>query len=255
VADILEILLEIFQFNKAKIELHSYIFREHLVLLISDAYLPLFIKRFTPLLNYFISADHANGAVVLDAIRKYWPRTRLSKQVQLLSIMTGTIPHVSQRDFASRIPKLIPLYADATCSPASKLAEAGLRLWHSLETQAIIIIYARQVFPLIVPALIRCSTEHWSLAIRQSASHALAVATKTDPKLISDGSVKIRVSDVVARWTTVVNAASATGVKIPDMANLDRIFKGENWFAPVKSLSFHAKLRENCPSIVKPKIK
>jgi hypothetical protein len=169
--------------------------------------------------------------------------------------MTGTIPHVSQRDFASRIPKLIPLYADATCSPASKLAEAGLHLWDSLETQAIVAIYARQVFPLIVPALIRCSKEHWSLAIRQSASHALAVATKTEPKLITDGSLKIHASDVVAKWMTVVNAASGSGVKMPNMANLARVFKGENSLPPVRSISFHTKLRENGPSIVKPKIK
>jgi hypothetical protein len=208
VDSILEILLVLFQSQQHEIAVHTFIFREHLLPLITNQYLPFYVKKLSSVLDYFICADQVNGCAVLDEIVRFWPRTRLTKQVQLLEIMTETIPHLSHREFAKRIPKIVRLYALTCVSPSSKLAEASLALWDSLEVQAILQIFCRQVFPLIYPWLVRASKEHWAANVRQSATRALAFVTKTDAKLTSDGMLLLETEEAAGRWREVVRLAA-----------------------------------------------
>lgn len=231
VGSVLEILMEMFTWKIPQAEeIHAMVFRMHIIPLIADKYMCFFMKELHTILTHFMEISQVQVNVVVDAVIKYWPKTRLSKQIQLLGIMSSAIPKMSQRDFAPRIVKMFAIYSQCSLSPSSKLAEAALSIWDSHEIQAIIGIFSKQVFPLIAPSLVRIAKEHWNESIRRMAIKAVAFITKTDHKFNADAISALKAIDMdqFNNWSTIIRAASKNDLKLridSKMSEIDAIFR------------------------------
>ena len=234
IGSVLEILLEMFNWEGQNRDLNSVVFCRYIAPLVADTYLTFFMKELASACEYFMRAAQKHVNVVVDAIIKYWPRTKLSKQVFLLNILTSAIPHLSQRDFAQRISKICPIYAECLLSPSSKLSEAALAMWDSMELQAIIGIFAKQVFPLVVPALLKVSKEHWSESVRRTAAKGMSFVMKTDPKFNAEAIASLKALDKEEqnKWITIAKAAVASESQFDlneKLAEIDAVFTDKDY--------------------------
>jgi hypothetical protein len=258
---ILEILLELFQLRRRETALSTVIFRDHILPLVSNRYFSFFVAQFTRILTTFHAADPVNGALFIDAVSSRWPRTHISKQIYLLTILTSIIPHLSRRDFSARLAILFRIYSEATASVSSKLAEAALALWDSLEFQALVGIYAQQILPLIVPSLIVAAKDHWCPAVQLAATKALQFVSKTDYRALTEATFRIMSTDRISPWMTVATEAARQDalIRLPEVVeelrrlkNLGSIYDRPDRAASVPRMPAQADL---VPHIVQPKLK
>ena len=236
IGSILEILLEMFNWEGQNKDLNSVVFCRYIAPLVADSYLTFFMKELASACEYFMRAAQKHVNVVVDTIIKYWPRTRLSKQIFLLNVLTSAIPHLSQRDFSQRIPKIFPIYSECLRSPSSKLAEASLAIWDSLEVQAILGIFAKQVFPLVVPAMLKVSKEHWAESVRRIAARGMSFVVKTDSKFNAEAISSLKAIDKEEqnKWITITKTAAAKDNQLnleEKIAEIEVVFSEKEYYS------------------------
>jgi hypothetical protein len=261
VASILEILLELFQRRRQEVAVQNVIFKDHLLPLISNRYFSFFVRKFNCILESFHAADPVNGALFIDSVSLCWPRTHLSKQIHLLTIVASIIPHLSRRDFVSRLSTLFRLYSELSCSASSKIAEVALSLWDSLEIQALVTIYGQKVFPLVVPSLIIAAKEHWCGTVQLAANRALTFVSRVDHRAIPDATFRIMSIDRISPWTIVATEAARRDSLIKLPVVLEEIRKlrclGSPGERPERAASVPRlpQYSEMSPHICQPKVK
>lgn len=223
VGPVLEILITLFKWGIGE-SVASELFQHHIIPLIADDYLIFFITQLIPVLDHFMNSSPAHVNMIIDAIVKYWPKTRLSKQIRHLNIMSKAFVLMSQKELQARIPKMFAIYTECMTSPASKLADAAFAFWNSLDAQAIITIFSKQIFPLVVPTIAKVTKSHWSDGIRRSAMKGMNFVMKTDARYVD--TVSLRPLDAgLTTWNSIVTAACAHDKKIRQQEKLKEIDK------------------------------
>ena len=146
-------------------------------------------------------------------------------------------------------------------SPSSKLSEAALAMWDSMELQAIIGIFAKQVFPLVVPALLKVSKEHWSEAVRRIASKGMSFVMKTDPKFNAEAIASLKALDKEEqnKWITIAKAAVASESQFDlneKLAEIDAVFTDKDYHTGpiIEPKTVAPSNMKSLPRIITPKL-
>lgn len=204
-------------------QIFSVIFVNYIIPLLKAPHLSFFYRQILQVIQFFMEMEQNHVNQVVDYLLKYFPYTIVIKQVYFLNFLTETIPKLSQRDFFSRIEKIFNVFSRCTQSSSSRIADAALALWSSLEVQAVIKLFEAKIFPLILPAVFNVAKNHWNQNVRQSAQKVIDLAIKTDKKLALDAQQRC-----VAIACTDADA-SRNWAKLAEMASkMDRKFSPQN---------------------------
>ncbi|OHS99049.1 hypothetical protein TRFO_08609 [Tritrichomonas foetus] len=210
IASVLEIVRELSKLCSSDIS--SIIIENYILPLFKTNHLSFFISEMKQTVEYFMEKEQRNVNLVIDYLLRYFPKTKMIKQVYFLNILTESIPKLTQRDFSSRITKIFSIYGWACKSPSSKVSDAAFRLWSSLEVQAIIGIFANKVFPIALPILFSVAQDHWSQGVRQNAVKAIEFANKTDKKIVTEfqqsRGFMNKESEEASKWEKIAELAS-----------------------------------------------
>ena len=223
VASILEIVREMSGMLNNNI--YPIIIENYILPLMKTNQLSFFIGEMNLTLNDFMGKEQRYVNTVVDYLIKFFPKTKMIKQVYFLKLLSEAIPKLTQRDFSNRINKIFAVYCRAFVSPSSKVAEAAFAFWNDLEVQAIIGIFPGRIFPIALPALFTAAQEHWSPTVRQCAIKAIEFANKTDKKLVNDfqqvRTLSLKENEVSANWSKVAIIAARRDKSI----NVDEVME------------------------------
>ncbi|OHS96300.1 hypothetical protein TRFO_37546 [Tritrichomonas foetus] len=185
VGPILNLYLQIFQTGTMSNILLADAFQQTLRVL-SDYHLSHFERQLKNLVEFFTDESMSFAAMFVKTLILKWPKSCAEKEASFIRMMTETIPKMSSRELSPLIHRIFSIYAECSCSHATKVAEAALQIWANLQMEPIIQEHGRKIVPLMYGPVSLALKEHWSKPVRESAATALRMMSKISPRAVQD---------------------------------------------------------------------
>ena len=147
------------------------------------------------LINFFISNDKSLASTVLQTVIKYWPQSIPHKQIIFLSLINYLLEQLSANSFKLASKDVFNLFAECAYSSHSKVVEASFNIWANVKILPKILINKTTIFPIIFPALLYVSKEHWSVNVQTAAANAIKSIHDMEP-FINDVLVQSKLKNV-----------------------------------------------------------
>jgi hypothetical protein len=197
------------------------VFVKAIVPLIGNAYLPLFNDSITTIVNCFLEDNNASALPVILVVIGHFSMGSVASQkcmVGHLGTALGQAPPKALAPYATRLAKIL---AAACESPAEPVAQAALALWSRNGAIKLLSEFKRIVVPIVVVPIARCMAAHWSVAVQETARHALHSIERQDIRTVQNclkpGAAVDQQIAAAQTWMAIAHTA-ATGdptVSIP----------------------------------------
>ena len=104
------------------------------------------------------------------------------------------------------------------------------------KTFAILGIFAKQVFPLVVPAMLKVSKEHWAESVRRIAARGMSFVVKTDSKFNAEAISSLKAIDKEEqnKWITITKTAAAKDNQLnleEKIAEIEVVFSEKEYYS------------------------
>lgn len=186
VATILPVMCHIF-FNSSVLPSQFFgLFLESILPLLSDRYLVYFAPSLTKIINFFVEESTGIASKVVNAIIRYWPLTKIAKQIIFINLLINALPRMSSKDIQAKIFRIFSIFAQCSKSQSEKVAIASFSFWTSMEMDRIIADNTKVILPIMIPAVTDVIRSHWCPLVRDNASFALSLMNKYDQRLVAE---------------------------------------------------------------------
>lgn len=196
--------------------------------------LSVFHRQLTYCVVQFINKSSDLTEPVFKRFIRTWPKTNASKQVLLLNEIESILRVIEAEDFPKIRPILFKLISRCIESTHFMVSERALNFFRHHDLLKVMDEDRRDVFPVLVPALLRNAHRHWSGSVHDHNDNAMEVLKGIDEDLftrcssgvevISTSIEGARIASVRAdAWRRIEAAArsnpvaAVVGVQMPDL--------------------------------------
>lgn len=186
VSIILPLMQFIFDTNPTQLQQFTRIFVLSILPLISDQHINMFEEPFRKFVDFFTDDNELIARRVIRKVILNWPRTNTSKQLIFLEILLSTLPRLAPKDFHSLYRRAFMIISECILSPHEKIALNGISIWSRVDIKRLLFENAKNIIPIIFPAISIALSQHWSVKVRQSARISYNIIMKSNAVLIRD---------------------------------------------------------------------
>ncbi|OHT17645.1 hypothetical protein TRFO_00921 [Tritrichomonas foetus] len=212
ISPILVLMYHVFQAYNEIPPLFDEILKMTVLPLLSDNYEPMFNTDLTNFLNVYVSRKPRFALEIINAIYKYQPRTRNSKQCCFLKLLTSIVPHMYPRDVSANAKKIFQLYAENCKSFSNKVVLCALKCLCDPTLELMITDNSRTVIPIVFKPISDATSTHWSSQVKDMGSSTLIYLRKMNMKCYKEISEETEPiagfqNPKMQNWSAIVRAA------------------------------------------------
>jgi len=152
--------------------------------------LPSFHQQLSYCLFQYVEKDPRLSYDIITAMLRCWPVSAASKQVLFLNELEDLLELTQPSEFRLMQDVLFRRLAFCIRFPHSQVAERALCFWKNHYIVGLINQNCQEIFPLILGALYRTSSEHWSSTVRNLAFQVLQLLRQADTLLFDECSAR-----------------------------------------------------------------
>lgn len=236
------------------------VFQNSIIRLLSSNYFRFFSSQFFLLTNTLISFSSRIASPLIRAVLTLWPETNVIKQNTFLELLNLLIEKCSSKDFQEYCKPTFKLYAKCANSGSSKVTETSLLIWKNSKIMPKLIENSKTIYPIVYPAFVQCSRDHWCEGIRNKVIFVLKSMHEIDPFLYEDLSTKSnnKKKDLEQQktWAQIARAATRTDHDVNLATTLSRIQLTFNTGVPIAACSLSLGMTAaRQPKIIQPQVK
>jgi hypothetical protein len=150
--------------------------------LLHDPFLDFLQAHVLDLLEYY-TTDHPERdiLVVCDALEK-WPKACTPRESVLLAVLFEYVPRLKATNLERYLPQLFRILAKTCNSPSLQICQLSFSWFLSNEFDELMLSQTEMMLDILLPALTKCSVEHWESSYRERALLSLSIMEKFDPR-------------------------------------------------------------------------
>jgi hypothetical protein len=207
----------------------SRVFKAAIVPLIASPNLHLLHAEITSLTAFFLEDNPIRATYPSHVIVRCFARSLAGNQSHMIGITATVLAYMPVRTMATWAVHIVRLLAQATDSLSEAVAGAAAGIWSKPGGVRFLTEQKKLITPIMVPAVYRAMSAHWSDAVRDMAKGAMLSFQKTEPMLtqaaLKDEPVN---STTYLSWMAIARRARASdgGMALEDkLRELVHIFE------------------------------
>ena len=237
VSSALNILATIYEFAHDH-DKYDQIIEKSVVPLIKDKFAFYFNNYLLDVLNIFVDNNPLNTKNVILEMLKFWPKTNVHKQASYTNFIAENLYRMKDADIKNLIKPIFNLFAEEVMSSNPKIADTSLGIWIVPELDAIIDEYNNDIMAIMIPPIMKTTSEHWSDSVRNSGMITMStIFSKNNIEYLKEMAVKSiqkkeeDIKNICDGWSTIALQAHKNDSSInteKQLAIIDKEFYDVN---------------------------
>ncbi|CAJ0961441.1 unnamed protein product, partial [Mesorhabditis belari] len=134
----------------------------------------------------FLEKDSTLIQPIIHGLLKFWPRMHSSKEMMFLSEIEEILDVIEPADFKQLMGPLFTQLGKCVSSPHFQVAERALYYFNNEYLMKLIKDNAKEVMPIMYPALNKYGGSHWNKGVHGLIYNALKLFLEMDPKTFEE---------------------------------------------------------------------
>lgn len=164
--------------------------KQFLVKILVPLHKPKSLTRYQGQLAYciiqYLEKDSSLTEPVVRGLLKLWPKTFSQKEVMFLNEIEEILDVIDSEEFVKIQEPLFKQLARCMSSQQFQIAERVLYFWNNECVISLMEANASVIMPIVVPALLKISKEHWNPMVVNLAYNALKLCMDMNRKLFEE---------------------------------------------------------------------